>query len=84
MFEAMRKFLDAFYKVVNGYEGIERSGKSSYYKRGCPYQGIINDDMDGEMVERFIRAMIYPPYPVAKYKNKEVDALQKCLNIMKE
>lgn len=34
--------------------------------------GVITDDMDEEMRGRFIRAMIYPPYALAKYNGKEL------------
>ena len=36
--------------------------------------------MDGEMKERFIRAMCYPPYPVAQYNDRKVHTLKEWLD----
>ncbi len=73
MFESMHFFLEAFDKVIEGYPGIEQTGEASYYKRGCPMDGKITDNMNEQLKERLIRAMIYPPYPMAEYKGQEVD-----------
>lgn len=77
MFTAMDSFLEAFDLVVDGFMGNEQQGEPTYYKRGCPLNGEINDNMTDEVKERFIRAMIYPPYPSAVYKGQIVETYGK-------
>lgn len=72
MFEAMKFFLEAFDMVLDGKLGIRQEGESSYYPRGCPYDGKIDGRMDDGQVERFIRAMVFPPYPYAVYNDNEI------------
>ncbi len=76
MFKAMDSFDEAFDLVAKGVKGIPQVGKSSYYKRGCPLDGIITDDMDSSFQERMVRAMIYPPYRVARYRGYEIETLK--------
>lgn len=76
MFESMRYFNDVFDLVADGFHGTPQNGISSYYPRGCPFNGEISDDWTIEQVERFIRAMCFPPYNVATYKGKEVRSLK--------
>lgn len=73
MFESMKYFLEAFTLVTKGDKGTPQEGESSQYRRGCPYNGILDDNMDEPMKERFIRAMCYPPYPSAKYLDQDVN-----------
>ncbi len=59
----------AFNLVMSGFEGIEQHGDvRKYHKRGCPNGGKINSKWSDEKVERFIRAMFFPPQPEATYK----------------
>lgn len=81
MFESMKDFMEVVQLVSEGYKGIPQEGKSSLYKRGCPYDGLISDDMDDSMKERFIRAMCYPPYPAAKYHGQEVRTMKELYEI---
>lgn len=76
MFEAMDDFSIAFEMVCRGESGVQQQGKSSYYKRGCPYEGCITTDMDDRKRERFIRAMIYPPYPAAQYNGMTIETIK--------
>lgn len=39
-----------------------------YFGRGIPFDGIINPAWDLEFIERFIRAMFFPPHTGAKIK----------------
>lgn len=80
MFLSMELFPTAFNMVINGYKGEPQIGIPSYYRRGCPYDGVLSDDMDELMKERFIRAMIYPPYPAANYMNNEIKTLRELLD----
>jgi UDP-4-amino-4-deoxy-L-arabinose formyltransferase/UDP-glucuronic acid dehydrogenase (UDP-4-keto-hexauronic acid decarboxylating) len=75
MFESMDYFLEVLEMVVKGCAGKPQEGVSSQYKRGCPMDGKITDSMDDDIKERFVRAMCYPPYPAAKYNDKEIATL---------
>lgn len=66
MFESMNEFLGVCERVLAGDLGQEQIGEPTYYKRGCPYDGVIDPAWDDQMIERFIRAMIYPPYKAAE------------------
>lgn len=76
MVRSMEPFLPVCDLVVAGYEGSEQTGEASYYKRGCPYDGVIDPAWDRARAERFIRAMLYPPYPAARYEGKYVLSLE--------
>lgn len=80
MFESMKYFLEVVHLVAMGYQGEKQQGISSYYKRGCPYEGKISDSMNSEMKERFVRAMCYPPYPAAYYHDREIKTLRDLLD----
>jgi UDP-4-amino-4-deoxy-L-arabinose formyltransferase/UDP-glucuronic acid dehydrogenase (UDP-4-keto-hexauronic acid decarboxylating) len=58
----------AFRLVECGFEGCKQVGKGKYHNRGVPYNGEIDDKWSNNKIERFIRAMIYPPYKPASYK----------------
>lgn len=74
MFEAALDFLPAFNLVKEGFKGIVQDAmdKPDYYKRGCPFDGMIDENWDIERKERFIRAMVYPPLPPAILNGREV------------
>lgn len=42
-----------------------QSGESGYHPRRVPYGGVIDPGWSRAKIERFIRAMFYPPYPPA-------------------
>lgn len=52
--------------VAAGEVGVEQNGEASYYGRSIPYDGIINPSWDEEKIERFIRAMHFPPLEPAR------------------
>lgn len=72
MFESMKYFPQVVNLVQSGYLGIAQEKDSSYYSRGCPLKGEIDDTQSDEYIERFIRAMYYPPYKPAQYKGKSI------------
>lgn len=43
-------------------EGEEQKGDASYHYRRLPFSGIIQPEWSDEQVERFIRAMHFPPF----------------------
>jgi len=68
--------------------GHEQVGTASYHFRKLPFQGIIQSEWTDEQVERFIRAMHFPPYDgAAMLVNGEkvfVDSLQDVCRIRRE
>jgi methionyl-tRNA formyltransferase len=74
-FQAMTKFAAVVGMVAAGAPGEVQTGPSSYYRRGCPHEGVIDSRWDDAMAQRFIRAMINPPYPPAKYLDCEIRSL---------
>ncbi|MEQ1828680.1 MAG: hypothetical protein ABL921_22145, partial [Pirellula sp.] len=44
--------------------------------RGCPHNGQIDPSWPDEYIERFIRAMIYPPYPTAQFAGNPVVSME--------
>ena len=55
------------------YKGISQVGKPSYYPRKVPYDGYIDRSWSNTKIERYIRAMIFPPKPFAKLKLNDQD-----------
>ena len=58
---------NSFGKVIDlvtkkHYEGRPQKGKPSYFGRKVPFGGYINPSWSIEQVDRFIRAMYFPPY----------------------
>lgn len=84
MFNAMNDFMKALRMVIDGYEGIEQGAESSYYPRGCPMNGEIDESFDDDLAERFIRAMIYPPYPLAKYNEISISSFDEYKRLKKK
>ncbi len=72
MFKAADDFLEALDKVQIGYNGVEQNGNETYFNRGCPFEGRIDKSWDDSKIERFIRAMNYPPLPYATLDGIEI------------
>jgi len=68
-------FTQAFKKLKSGYRGIQQKQVKSCYKREIPYKGYIDLKWPRDKINRFIRAMYFPPFKgaVLKYKNKEIE-----------
>jgi len=62
--------------VVEGSPGVEQRGHGCHHPRGAPYDGNIDDSWDEGQVDRFIRAMTFPPLPYATYRGQVVDSLE--------
>jgi len=43
-------------------EGSDQEGEGSYHFRTLPFDGLIQPDWSEDQVERFIRAMYFPPF----------------------
>jgi hypothetical protein len=76
MFEAANGFMDAFTKVCKGEKGIVQALLNDYYNRSCPHNGQIELSWSENKIERFIRAMIYPPLPVAKCGKSTIHSVE--------
>ena len=59
-----------------GWAGVEQQGRASRHPAGPPHGGIINPMWDTDKVERFIRAMIFPPLPCARFAGREVRSME--------
>ena len=78
----MNDFQYACDLVTDGFEGLEQDyNKATYYKRGAPYNGIIDEDWPVKRVEKFIRAMTHPPLPYATFRDQEIKTLNDYLKI---
>ena len=76
------KFWPAAFELVKaGFSGVEQEGQPSHHKRGCPYDGCIQENWPTEKIGRFIRAMIFPPYPCAAYKGKPIKTIDEYLKL---
>lgn len=76
MFEASKRFLEAFYLVINEFKGIPQEKRGNYYKRGCPHNGHIDPNWSYDKIERFIRAMNYPPLPPASIGDQKIYTIE--------
>jgi methionyl-tRNA formyltransferase len=52
--------------------GVAQVGQAQYHHAGPPHGGAIDPAWPWEYVERFVRAMTYPPLPCATYNGWEV------------
>ena len=73
---------DAFLLVTAGEAGVQQSeAGATYHARGAPYEGEIDDSWSEAQVERFIRAMSFPPLPYATYRGHEVRTFAEYLRL---
>lgn len=64
----MRNFFERNFYLP---EGEPQEGESSYHFRKLPFDGVIQQEWGDVMVERFIRAMSFPPLEGAVYVQKD-------------
>ncbi|MES9899034.1 MAG: formyltransferase family protein [Sedimenticola sp.] len=60
--EAMKEFGDVVDMVANGVQGTPQQGEGSYFSRKVPFEGVIDPNWDEARIDRFIRAMYFPPF----------------------
>jgi UDP-4-amino-4-deoxy-L-arabinose formyltransferase/UDP-glucuronic acid dehydrogenase (UDP-4-keto-hexauronic acid decarboxylating) len=72
MFDSLQYLEEVLSLIESGYKGYEQKGEITYNNRSCPYSGKINKDWGEDKIDRFIRAMIYPPLKCATFNNKEI------------
>ena len=76
MFEALSHFNEVVDLVASNYKGtVQDCTRGAYYKRGCPHDGTIDSSWSAEKIERFIRAMVFPPLPYARFADSEVTSV---------
>lgn len=62
---AMTRLETVIEQVVRGDPGHVQQQAGSYFPRALPYDGLIDVTWKTEKIERFIRAMYFPPFPGA-------------------
>lgn len=72
MFESLKYLQKVITLVKQAYNGRRQKGKSCYYGRGAPYNGIIKKNWSKNKKIRFIKAMINPPRALAIYNGKKI------------
>ena len=72
MSRAMEDFLPVLEAVRVGNPGTPQEGTASYYSRGCPMDGEIGEGWEAERVDRFVRALVFPPFPPARYRGRPI------------
>ena len=83
-FEAMKDFLPVLQLVIAGDRGRDQIGTPSSYRRGCPHDGQINPTWPLAKTARFIRAMVNPPYPPAKFGDEEIYTMEQYLQAVQK
>lgn len=80
LFEKINTLVVAYFPaalalVLENWRGIEQQGEDTYHHAGPPYGGEINPDWTHGKIDRFIRAMTYPPLPYAKFRGREIRSM---------
>lgn len=57
--------------IEGGKPGVEQHGERRYYNRSLPFDGYIQPGWTDEQVERFIRAMVFPPFTGALWRDPQ-------------
>ena len=72
---------EALALVLAGDPGRPQHGETCYHPREAPLGGTIDESWSDEQVERFIRAMTYPPRPYATLHGIEVRTFEEYLRL---
>ena len=67
---------EAFERVKAGDPGVPQPAGGCYHRRGPPEGGAIGEGWPEDRVERFLRAMTYPPLPGATFRGRPVGSLE--------
>ncbi|AAL52599.1 MULTISPECIES: LPS biosynthesis N-formyltransferase WbkC [Brucella] len=65
---AMLRLEEVILKLDQGDPGFAQLGEASYYARELPFGGVIDPRWSEVQIDRFIRAMFFPPFPPAVLK----------------
>lgn len=66
----------AWSMAVRGEHGFEQQGEASHHRSGPPCGGVIDSAWPDDKVERFIRAMTYPPLPYARLNGQTIRTME--------
>lgn len=58
--------------VWSDFAGVPQTEGGNYNSGGPPYDGQLDPDWPLNKIERFIRAMNYPPYPPAQFNGADI------------
>ncbi len=76
MFAAARALPDVVRQMESGWAGLAQPpGGGPPRPRGCPHGGEIDPEWPDEQIERFIRAMIAPPLPLATFRGRPIETM---------
>lgn len=67
-----------------GYPGVQQRGISQYHRAGPPHNGVIDPAWSTEYIERFVRAMVFPPMRYAQVYGAEVRTMAEYRELMQE
>lgn len=68
LLQGIEALLDILSAVQCEAQGIPQTGERQYYNRAIPYGGYIDPAWGRAKIDRFIRAMIFPPFKGAMLK----------------
>ena len=75
----LNSFTEAFQLLIDEFSGYSQKGKSTYFNRDLPYDGVRDLKLiTKKEANLFIRAMFFPPFEGAKFildGNKEIEVL---------
>lgn len=78
--EGMAAFSEVVELALSGAKGVQQEGQGCYHSRAVPFDGVIDPSWSREQVDRFIRAMHFPPHKPAMLqingKLEPVDSLK--------
>lgn len=81
---AIAYFPGALALVLAGFAGVEQQGQALYHFAGPPHDGQIDPGWTHGKIERFIRAMTYPPLPYARLDGREVRSMADYYEVLNE
>jgi len=83
LIEGTKSFKRVFDLVTKDhYHGKQQTGKPSYFGRKVPFGGYINPSWSADQIDRYIRAMYFPPYKGALVRL--IDGSEKEVNTISE
>jgi len=83
--QGLGSFEIALEKIVKNHDpGVPQSQGGSYYPRKIPHDGEIDIQWSADRIERFIRAMYYPPHKGAIIKIADKEYEVNSMNAYKE
>lgn len=72
----------AYWLACAGYRGRVQQGTANYNHRGVPYNLQIDPTWPTPKIERFIRAMIYPPYKPAQFGGQDIHSIEEYYQVL--